>query len=144
MDKVSAEIRTKTMKAIKSKQTRLEKLITSELWGRGFRFRKNVASLLGKPDISIKKYKIVIFIDSCFWHGCQLHCRVPKSNIEFWDKKILRNRERDSFITKHYESNGWNILRIWEHDLQENYSLTIDLIVQFITSAKNKETKNIV
>ncbi|OGI25396.1 MAG: hypothetical protein A2287_09455 [Candidatus Melainabacteria bacterium RIFOXYA12_FULL_32_12] len=67
------------MRAVKSKHTRLEDIVVNELHKRGLRFRRNVKDLKGKPDIAIKKYKIVIFIDSCFWHGCKKHCRMPKS-----------------------------------------------------------------
>lgn len=59
------------------------------------RFRKNVKSLFGTPDIASKKYKIVIFVDSCFWHLCPEHGNIPKTNIEFWENKLIRNRQRD-------------------------------------------------
>lgn len=111
---MSKENRSKTMKAIRS-QSKLENRITKELWNKGYRFRKNDKSLVGKPDISIKKYKIAIFIDSCFWHVCPLHSNQPKSNEEYWKKKLSRNEQRDKEVNLHYESNRWNIKRIWEH-----------------------------
>lgn len=137
-DKYTEEIRSKMMKAVKSKNTKLETLVTKELWQRGVRFRKNVKDILGKPDIAIKKYKLAIFIDSCFWHGCEKHCRMPKSNIEFWENKINRNRDRDKNITETLSKEGWKVLRFWEHDIKNNPSLCIDEIIQFINQFKEK------
>lgn len=94
-DKVSPKKRSEIMRKIKSKNTKLENKIASDLLKKGFRFRRNVASLEGKPVIVIKKYKIVIFIDSCFWHGCPRHYRMPSFNKTYWEKKIKRNKERD-------------------------------------------------
>lgn len=131
-DSVSREVRRKTMQAIKSKNTKLEDNVSKELWRRGIRFRKNAKSLIGKPDISTKKYKIVIFLDSCFWHGCKKHCRYPKTNKNYWLCKIQKNRERDQKISNYYIENKWNILRIWEHDLKENFMNTIEKIQDFI------------
>lgn len=70
VDNVSKEARSQNMRAIRSRGTQLEVLVLKELWKKGIRFRKNVKKLFGSPDIAIQKYKIVIFIDSCFWHGC--------------------------------------------------------------------------
>jgi DNA mismatch endonuclease, patch repair protein len=131
-------LKNKTMQAVRSKNTKLELAVTKELWKRGIRFRKNVSGLFGKPDIAIKKHKIVIFIDSCFWHGCELHCRLPKKNEEFWIKKIKRNKERDKEVTNYYIDNGWNILRIWEHELNENFNEVINTIERFIETNKKR------
>ncbi|MCY8516674.1 very short patch repair endonuclease [Bacillus atrophaeus] len=140
MDNVSKEKRSNTMKAVKSKNTKIEKVVCKKIWRRGIRFRKNVKDLKGKPDIAIKKYKIVIFIDSCFWHGCPLHGRIPKSNVEFWNNKIKHNIERDKSINQYYTRKGWNILRIWEHDLnKKKVSQTIDKIEEWIKIIKSKK-----
>lgn len=85
VDKITPEQRRKIMQAIKSK-SKMEDLVAKELWKSNIRYRRNVKTLFGKPDIAIKKYKVVIFIGSCFWHHCPLHTRMPKSNIEFWEK----------------------------------------------------------
>lgn len=126
------------MKAIKAKNTGMERKVSKELWEKGFRFRKNVKNLKGKPDISIKKYKVVIFLDSCFWHGCKFHCRYPKTNKKYWYKKISNNINRDNKVTKYYKENGWNILRLWEHDLNNNFNYSIKLIEDLILNSKNK------
>lgn len=136
VDKITKETRSKIMKAIKSKNTKIEEKTAKELWKRGIRFRRNVNNLFGKPDIAIKKYKIVIFIDSCFWHYCPDHGHFPKSNNGYWDAKIKRNIERDKTVVDFYNSNGWNVLRIWEHSLKDDFSGTLEFIIDFINQSK--------
>ena len=133
---MSKENRSKTMKAIRS-QSKLENRITKELWNKGYRFRKNDKSLFGKPDISIKKYKIAIFIDSCFWHVCPIHSNQPKSNQDYWTKKLNRNQQRDEEVNSYYESKAWNIKRIWEHEVKTDFHQVVDKIADYIDSIKN-------
>jgi len=134
-DNLTKEQRRKNMQAIKS-QSKLEDKITREIWKKGIRFRRNVKSLPGKPDIAIKKYKIVIFIDSCFWHKCPIHGNMPKTNNDFWRKKLNRNCDRDKEITRYYIENNWNILRLWEHSFKSDFNKTINIIISFINSSK--------
>lgn len=134
-DTMSKEQRSKTMGAIRA-QSKLENLFTKSLWKRGLRFRKNVRKLRGTPDIVIQKYKIVIFVDSCFWHGCPIHFKRPKSNQEFWDKKIARNRERDKEVDEYYIDKGWNLKRIWEHEIRSDLEGTTDETMEFINRVK--------
>jgi DNA mismatch endonuclease, patch repair protein len=134
-DTVSKEQRRKNMQAIKSR-SKLEDVVTKELWKRGIRYRKNVKSLLGKPDIAIKKYKIAVFIDSCFWHGCPLHGNMPKSNIGYWKRKLERNKERDKEVNMHYAEKNWHVLRIWEHEIKKDLNQVVEKIVNLIESAK--------
>ncbi|MFF2447926.1 very short patch repair endonuclease [Neobacillus sp. NPDC058068] len=129
-DNLTKEQRAKNMKAIKS-QSALENRVTKALWKMGLRFRKNV-NLFGKPDIALKKYKIVIFIDSCFWHCCPIHGNMPKSNMDYWEKKLKRNISRDIEVNKFYQENGWNLLRIWEHEFKEDFNGTVNKIAGFI------------
>ncbi|MFL7939216.1 very short patch repair endonuclease (plasmid) [Priestia megaterium] len=135
-DNVTKEKRREIMQSVRS-QSALENLVSRELWKRGIRFRKNVKSLFGKPDIAIKKYKIVIFIDSCFWHACENHGRRPKSNKEFWNKKLNRNKNRDKEVQNYYLEKGWHIKRIWEHDIKNDFEQTLDELVQFIENIRN-------
>jgi DNA mismatch endonuclease, patch repair protein len=135
-DKISKEQRSKNMQAIRS-QSKLENMVSRELWRRGFRFRKNDKKLFGKPDIAIKKYKIVIFIDSCFWHACELHGNIPKTNQEYWIKKFERNKTRDLKVNQYYINLNWNYKRIWEHELREDFNKVIDEIATFINDVKN-------
>lgn len=134
-DVMTNKQRQKNMRAIKS-VSKLEGVVTKELWKKGFRFRKNTKTLFGKPDISIKKYKIVIFIDSCFWHQCPLHGNMPKNNYEFWYKKLTRNKERDQEVNEYYMEIGWKIKRIWEHEIKENFDNSINSLANFIEEAK--------
>lgn len=136
-DMFSKEQRSKNMKAIRSKGTSLENIITKELWRKGFRFRKNVRKLMGNPDIAIQKYKTVIFLDSCFWHSCPTHGNKPRSNVDYWEKKLIRNIERDRIVTKYYEEKGWNILRVWEHEVKNDLEGTVEKITNFILKSKH-------
>lgn len=136
-DNLTKEQRHKNMTNIRSTNTRIEKDVTKALWNLGYRFRKNVKTLPGKPDIAIQKYKIVIFLDSCFWHKCPEHFKKPKSNLEYWEPKIRRNIERDAEINQYYKDNNWHILRIWEHEIKKtNFQNTIEKIKNFIETYK--------
>ncbi|MGM7700530.1 very short patch repair endonuclease [Pseudalkalibacillus sp. Hm43] len=138
-DVMTKEQRKKTMSKIRSR-SKLEDKVSKALWARGYRFRKNVKSLRGTPDIVIKKYKIVIFIDSCFWHVCPEHGNFPESNTQFWRNKLQQNKKRDEIVTTYYKQKGWFIMRVWEHELNNNvFDGTIDKISTFIDKAK-KET----
>ena len=137
-DKITKDQRSKVMKSIRA-QSKLENQVSKALWRKGLRFRKNVRSLYGTPDISVKKYKLVIFIDSCFWHSCPLHGKMPKSNQEFWQKKLQRNVEHDKEVTSYYLDKGWNIMRIWEHDIKENFDHIIEIVFSFVEEAKKNK-----
>ena len=137
-DMMSKKQRSRNMKAIKS-VSQLEQIVSSELWKCGIRFRRNTESLFGRPDISIKKYRVVIFIDSCFWHQCPVHGNMPKTNIDYWHAKLKRNVERDQEVNLHYENNNWFIKRVWEHEIKNNFSETINELITFIQKAKRVE-----
>ena len=118
MDKLTPEQRHKCMSQIRSTETKPEIYFRKALWKWGIRFRKNVNNLFGKPDIAIKKYKIVIFIDGDFWHGLDWKKRkfasqeeLLASYSEYWSKKIKRNIERDKEVSKYYKKQKWTILR---------------------------------
>lgn len=144
MDNLTKEQRLKNMRAIQSSGTKIEILVCKALWRNGVRYRKNVKNLPGKPDVAIKKYKIAIFLDSCFWHKCPIHFKQPKSNQDYWDKKIQRNVEHDKKINEYYSANGWHILRIWEHQLKrkEEQAQTINEIIDFVNSVKKIDKVN--
>ena len=136
MDRITPEQRSKVMSSIRAK-SRLEDKVAHELFKRGLRYRRNNRKLLGTPDISIQKYKVVIFIDSCFWHSCPLHGNRPKTNTEYWEKKLDRNIEKAKEVNAYYEAHGWHIMRVWEHELKEDYEGTIGRIEAFIMVAKS-------
>lgn len=116
-DLISKQKRSEIMKKIRSKDSKIEVAFRKKLWNKGLRYRKNTVKHFGKPDLVLNKYRIVIFIDSCFWHGCKQHFRLPKSNVTYWKQKIDRNRLRDKKVSKFYKSQKWKIIRIWEHSL---------------------------
>jgi DNA mismatch endonuclease, patch repair protein len=134
-DVVDKLTRSRMMSNIKS-VSQLEKLVNKELWKKGVRARRNVKDLYGKPDWAIKKYKVVIFLDSCFWHACPIHGNMPKNNREFWEKKLMRNVERDREVTNFYQENGWKILRIWEHEVKQDLETSVNKMVEFIDKYK--------
>lgn len=137
-DIVSKEVRSRMMSKIRS-VSKLEDKISKGLWRRGVRIRRNVKTLVGKPDFSIKKYRVVIFLDSCFWHYCPSHAVIPKTNLKFWVEKLNKNKQRDLDVNNYYASIGWNILRIWEHEVKEDYQGVLDKIIKFIEVAKNRK-----
>ena len=108
------------MSRVKSKDSKIEVNFRKALWKAGYRYRKNVKNYFGKPDIVLKKYRTVIFLDSCFWHGCKKHCRLPATNKKYWITKIERNKKRDKEVNKYYKKIGWEIIRIWEHKLKSS------------------------
>jgi len=134
-DMMTKEQRRRNMQAIKS-ISKLEGVVSKELWKKGFRFRRNTKELFGKPDISIKKYKVVIFIDSCFWHQCPIHGNIPKTNLEYWGKKLKRNQNRDNEVNDYYKKNGWYLKRVWEHEVKNDLDSVIENLAEFIRQAQ--------
>lgn len=121
MDNLSPEQRSKTMAAVKSEGTKLERSFFEPLLERNVgSVEFHVEDLPGKPDIVNRQSKIAIFIDSCFWHGCPEHLRMPESNREYWKKKISRNKKRDHKVTKQLENKDWLVKRIWEHSIKKD------------------------
>ncbi len=113
------------MSHVKNKDSKIETLFRKELWKNGLRYRKNSSKYFGKPDIILPKHKTVIFIDSCFWHGCKKHCRIPSDHKNYWTQKIARNWARDKKVSRYYkkqEKQDWEIFRIWEHNLKNGVS----------------------
>lgn len=108
------------MAAIKGKDTKPEMIVRKYLFSRGLRYRVNNRKLPGSPDIVLKKYKTVVFIDGCFWHGhegCK-YFKMPKSNVDFWKHKIAMNFARDYANNIELELAGWKVIRIWECDIK--------------------------
>ena len=124
MDKYSKQKRSEVMSAIKSKGTKLEKKLKSGLDSRGIKgYKQNCDEIYGHPDFVIKKARIAIFLDSCFWHGCSQHLRMPSIHQDYWESKIKRNRQRDRAVSKELRSKGWRVIRIWEHSLNNPKTL---------------------
>jgi DNA mismatch endonuclease, patch repair protein len=118
VDRFSKKIRSKIMSSIRSKNTWPELRIRKLLWASGKRYRIHDKSIFGTPDISSRKNKIAIFIDGCFWHGCKRCYTRPKTNSEFWRKKILANRRRRKLVISRLKNEDWKVLEIWEHQIE--------------------------
>jgi len=82
---------------------------------RGWRTQKTV---FGKPDFVFRAYMVAVFVDGCFWHGCNLHKGMPKTNKAFWKEKLDRNMKRDRVVNRELKRRGWVVIRVWEHELQ--------------------------
>lgn len=115
----SPEVRRRTMQAVKSKDTAPELLVRSMAHRMGYRFRLHRKDLPGKPDLVFPGRRKAIFVHGCFWHGhdCARGARVPKSNRDYWTKKIARNQERDHAARAALAHSGWTSLIVWECDL---------------------------
>lgn len=75
--------------------------------------------LFGRPDFVFSSLRVAVFVDGCFWHGCPRHLRSPASNVDYWAKKIARNRSRDVLVSRQLRREGWRVIRIWEHELRQ-------------------------
>ena len=120
MDKLTKEQRHRCMSAIKSKSTKPELLVRKFLFSRGFRYRLNHPRLPGHPDLVLRKYRTVIFVNGCFWHGhegCKSY-KLPKTNVVFWKNKIMRNQSRDIEEMRQLAAMGWHCITVWECQLK--------------------------
>lgn len=142
MDNLTPEDRRKTMKAVKGKGTKLEKRLFSMLVGMGLRgWRKNANDIIGKPDVIFIASKVAIFVDGCFWHGCP-YCqrKLPETNHAYWKQKITRNTQLAKQHHRQLRADGWIILRIWEHEI--NNKTLRKVIKRKIRCAIKRGTKN--
>lgn len=114
------EKRSEIMSHIRGKNTKPEVALRKALFSQGFRYRINDKRLPGKPDIVLPKYKTAIFIHGCFWHGHEgcIYAYTPKTNTEFWVQKVQGNKERDTRIQTLLETQGWNVIVVWECEIK--------------------------
>ena len=137
-DNHTPEERSINMSHIRSKNTKPEEFVRKYLFAHGFRYRKNVSKLPGKPDIVLPKYHTVIFVNGCFWHkhDCQRFVW-PSSNKEYWIPKITANVERDKRNYSALNSNGWRVIIIWECELKKDKAdVALSNLVQKITGSE--------
>ena len=122
-DNHSKEVRSMNMSHIRSKNSKPEELVRKYLFSKGFRYRKNVKTLPGCPDIVLPKYKTVIFVNGCFWHKHDCPRFVwPSTNEEYWRPKIMGNVERDKRNFAELQQLGWTVLTVWECELKKKVS----------------------
>jgi DNA mismatch endonuclease (patch repair protein) len=118
-DIFTSKKRSQIMSKIHGKETRLEILVRKFLFSQGFRYRKNDKRYAGKPDIVLPKYKTVVFIHGCFWHGHSCNKgHIPRSNTDFWQDKITKNRQRDIKNESSLQALGFKVVTIWECELK--------------------------
>ncbi len=121
--------RSRTMRAVKSRDTKPEMIVRRLVHAMGFRYRLHRADLPGKPDLAFAPRHKVIFVHGCFWHGhdCKRGARVPRTNTEYWVAKISRNRRRDAETTATLTQQGWSVLAVWECEIKDREALAARL-----------------
>lgn len=119
------------MSRVKNKDSAIEVALRKELWSRGLRYRKNVKTVFGKPDIVFVGKKVAVFCDSEFWHGYNWEVKQDeiKSHRDFWIPKIERNMKRDKEVNAALEAEGWKVLRFWGDEIKKDVKACADLIV---------------
>ena len=126
------------MSKIKGKNTSIEVMCRKYLFSRGFRYRKNIRTLPGTPDIVLKKHKTVIFVNGCFWHhheGCK-KARIPKTHTDFWQNKIDRNIKNDQLYTQQLIELGWKVIVIWECELsKKEFQTTMERVIKVMLAS---------
>jgi len=136
MDIWTKDKRSEVMSRIRGKNTKPELILRSNLFKQGFRYRVNSKNILGKPDIVLPKYKTVIFVHGCFWHQHE-DCnegRIPTSNIKYWQKKFAATKERDNNNILELKKMGWNVIVVWECEIEKNLEETLHTTIANITS----------
>lgn len=138
MDTVTPEIRSRVMAQVRSQRNRsTEWRLRAGLIRAGIRgWRLNPNDVLGKPDFAFAQERLLVFVDGCYWHGCPKCYRRPSSNRIYWDAKVVRNRSRDTKTTAQLEGDGWQVLRIWEHELSALRAV-VQKIETLLTTRKN-------
>jgi DNA mismatch endonuclease (patch repair protein) len=125
--------RSELMARVGRKDTRPELRLRKALWARGLRYRLGVR-LPGSPDIVFIGPQVAVFVDGCFWHGCPDHYRSPKTNTEFWDEKIRRNRDRDARVDCQLHQAGWAVVRVWSHEIHSNLDVAVGRILDALVA----------
>jgi len=129
MDNLTKEQRRKNMQNIRSSNTKPELLLAKLLRKEKVYFARHVKSIVGRPDFVFRRKKVLVFIDSDFWHCHPKRFIMPKSNLEYWRNKIERNKTRDKFVNIQLKKSGWKVLRFWEYDVKNNQNRVIKKII---------------
>jgi DNA mismatch endonuclease (patch repair protein) len=117
------------MSMIGGKNTQPEVRFRKALWRYGIRYGLK-GNLIGRPDLILRKYRTVIFVDGCFWHHCKRHFTPPRTNALFWEKKIQANAVRDRRVSSALRRQGWRVIRVWEHAIRKDAQVTALQVVR--------------
>jgi len=129
------------MGKIRSQNTKPEQKFRKILWAMGLRYRLNVKSLPGKPDIVLRKYRLVIFIDGEYWHGYKWNEKKDKikSNRDFWIPKIERNIQRDQEVNQQLSQLGYKVVRFWDHEINNDFNWCLQMILDYVSEFLNED-----
>ena len=130
----------RVMRANRKVDSRPERLLRSEMWRMGLRFRKYLrVALPGRSvvlDAGFERLRLALFVDGCFWHGCPLHGNVPRTNSNYWTAKLERNLARDVAVNRALVAQGWAVLRVWEHDDPSEAAERVRTTLEFLRSLR--------
>jgi DNA mismatch endonuclease (patch repair protein) len=113
----------------KGHDTKPEVMLRKACWRAGLRFRLNTR-LPGRPDFVLPRYKVAVFVDGCFWHGCPVHYKAPVARADFWLGKLTANRNRDAIVNQLLADLGWTVVRVWEHEVRKDLPSALDRVLQ--------------
>jgi DNA mismatch endonuclease (patch repair protein) len=122
------------MRRVRTSGTTPELLVRKNLWRLGYRYRLHTR-LPGTPDLCFAGARVVVFVDGCFWHGCQIHYTAPATRREFWLAKLVENVQRDRRVDEALARMGWTVVRIWEHEVKDDASAAVARIVSAVSDA---------
>ena len=140
MDRVSREVRSKNMSSIRSTGNRsTEKRLRAALVSQGIAgWKLRPRGILGNPDFLFPKRKLLVFVDGCVWHGCPLCGRLPHTNKRYWHPKIARTKDRDTRYAIQLQSDGWTVLRFWEHELASDLAGVVSRVAAALKPKNRK------
>lgn len=125
------------MARVSGADTGPEMALRRALWQAGLRYRVR-PGIPGRPDLAFMSCRIAVFVDGCFWHGCEEHYKAPATNAMFWSEKIARNRKRDRDVEVSLGKLGWTVLRFWEHEVEDDLPSVIDRIRSEIVRSQDR------
>ncbi len=129
--------RSEQMARIRGTDTSPEVTLRRALWSRGLRYRLHARTPAGRPDVLLPASRVAVFIDGCFWHGCPLHYARPRSREEFWSAKLVANIDRDARQSALLEAAGWQVVRLWEHEVVEELASAVDRVERAVRGSSS-------
>ena len=130
------EQRSRNMSAVRNRDTKAEVVLRSGLRARKLLgYRCSPRSVPGSPDVAFTRWKVAVFVDGCFWHGCPECYRAPSTNTVFWSAKLQTNRQRDASVNETLDADGWTVLRLWEHEIRRDPDRCAEAIQECLRAA---------